>query len=173
VDHHEFILRGIQYIVTRIGKDSTQFLPLIIPSILNQVSLEGGGPGLGVAGVAAGIGGDGPNSGPQYIKGFYDCLKTIIDCVPQCIPEYQNMIFDTIEQVILNQHQHVQEVIELLIFLNMRSSERYLPQMNFILPKVLHLIDSKRYSTEQMGLRGGASLAGPAQGGLPSKGSQG
>jgi hypothetical protein len=80
VDHHEFILRGIQYIVTRIGKDSVQFLPLIIPSILNQVSLEGGGPGMGVAGGAANIGGDASNVG--YIKGFYDCLKTIIDCVP-------------------------------------------------------------------------------------------
>jgi hypothetical protein len=66
------------------------------------------------------------------------------------------MIFDTIEQVILNQQQQAQEVIELLIFLNMRSNEKYLPQMNFILPKVLHLIDSKRYSSEQMGLQRGS-----------------
>jgi len=72
VDHHEYVLRGIKYIVSRIGKDSTQFLPLIIPSILNQVCLEGNGHGVtGWAGDSA-----------IYIRRFYDCLKTIIDCVP-------------------------------------------------------------------------------------------
>ena len=47
VDHHEYILKGFQFIVNRIGKDSIQFFPLIITSILNTISIEGGGPGLG------------------------------------------------------------------------------------------------------------------------------
>jgi hypothetical protein len=40
IDHHTTILRGINYIVSKIGKDATQFLPLIIPSILNGISVE-------------------------------------------------------------------------------------------------------------------------------------
>ena len=69
IDHHTTILRGIDYIVSHIGKDSAQFLPLIIPSILNGISLEG-------------------ETNGQYLSVFHDCLKTIIDCVPQCIVEY-------------------------------------------------------------------------------------
>lgn len=140
VDHHYIILEGIQYIVKKIGKDSNQFLPLVIPTILNQISLEGGGPGLG------GVSGDLLNSDPQYIRKFYECLKCIIYFVPSCINDYQNMIFDTIEQVILTQKHHASEVIDLLVFINVMSKERYLPQMNFILPKVLHLIESKSVS---------------------------
>ena len=37
IDHHNTILRAIKYIVTHIGKDSIQFLPMIIPSILNWI----------------------------------------------------------------------------------------------------------------------------------------
>ena len=106
---------------------------------MNQISLEGGGPGLG--GTLA----DFSYSDPQYIQKFYECLKTIIYFVPQCIVDYENMIFDTIEQVILTQHQHASEVIDLLVFINVMTN-KYLPQMNFILPKVLHLIDSKNRS---------------------------
>ena len=69
IDHHTTILRGITFIVSHIGKDSAQFLPLIIPSILNGISLEG-------------------ETNSQYLSVFHDCLKTIIDYVPSCIIEY-------------------------------------------------------------------------------------
>ena len=37
IDHHYTILRAIKFVVTHIGKDSIQFLPMIIPSILNWI----------------------------------------------------------------------------------------------------------------------------------------
>jgi len=37
IDHHNTILKGIKYIVKHIGKDSIQFLPMIIPSILTWI----------------------------------------------------------------------------------------------------------------------------------------
>jgi hypothetical protein len=57
------------------------------------------------------------------------------------------MIFDTIEKVIQQQPRNASDVIILLRHINNRSREKYLPQMNFILPKVLQLIDSKRHSS--------------------------
>lgn len=40
VDHHQTVLRCINFIVIQIGNDSAQFLPLIIPSILNGIQNE-------------------------------------------------------------------------------------------------------------------------------------
>lgn len=40
MDHHITILKAIHYLVESIGKDSIQFLPLIIPSILNWIGQE-------------------------------------------------------------------------------------------------------------------------------------
>ena len=57
---------------------------------------------------------------------YYQCLMNIIDNVPQCINEYQHMVFDTIEQVTLQQ-QHSTDasnflnVIRLLKHINMKS----------------------------------------------------
>jgi hypothetical protein len=139
IDHHTTILRGTNFIVSHIGKDSAQFLPLIIPSILNGISLEG-------------------ETNSQYLSVFHDCLKTIIDCVPQCIVEYQNMIFDTVEKVIASMPSQASDIITLIRHINQRSSESYLPQMNFILPKVLQIIESKRYNSDFM--RIGMPLSG-------------
>ena len=61
IDHHPVVLRGIMYIVSHIGKDSEQFLPLIIPSVLNGISLDGENNALSI---------------------FYDCLKMIFRYVP-------------------------------------------------------------------------------------------
>jgi hypothetical protein len=63
IDHHQTVLRGICFIVLHIGNDSIQFLPLIIPSILNGIMNE-------------------TETNSQYLKNFHDCLQTIIDCVP-------------------------------------------------------------------------------------------
>lgn len=60
------------------------------------------------------------------------------------------MIFDTIEHVILCQNNQQLEVVDLLIFINMKSSARYLPQMNQILPKVLQIIDSRHGQSDIM-----------------------
>jgi len=133
VDHHHTVLRAIHYIVTHIGKDSIQFLPMIIPSILNWISQEGD---------------HSSGSSTQALgRHFYDCLQTIITWVPTCISEYQSMIFDTIEQVIQQQPRNASDVITLLRYINNKSRDKYLPQMNFILPKVLQLIDSQRHSS--------------------------
>lgn len=67
------------------------------------------------------------------------------------------MIFDTIEKVIIMQIQmkHSNQgfggigidntnffnVLILLKDINMRSKEKYLPQMNFILPRILQLVN--------------------------------
>lgn len=39
----------------------------------------------------------------------------------------------------------------LLKHINMRSEEAYLPQMNFILPRIMQLIDQKRYHLSSAG----------------------
>lgn len=78
-------------------------------------------------------------------KHLYQCLLVIIDTVPSAITKYQSMIFDTIEGVISQQSRgDLLYVMDLLKRINQRSEESYLPQMNFILPKVLQLIDAKR-----------------------------
>jgi len=136
VDHHITILKAIHYLVESIGKDSIQFLPLIIPSILNWIGQE-----------------EGNEINSQHLSMYYLCLMHIIETVPQCIDEYQHMIFDTIEQVTLQQ-QHSSDisnflnVIRLLKHINMKSEQKYLPQMNFILPRILQLIDQKRFSSD-------------------------
>lgn len=133
VDHHKTVLNNIKYLVQQIGKDFEQFFPLVIPSILNCISTE--------------------NQDQLGQVPFYQCLKCIIDNVPSVIKSYQNMIFDTIERVInsASRENNLLYAIELLKHINMRSEEAYLPQMNFILPKVLQLLDYKRmmiqYST--------------------------
>ena len=94
------------YIVSHIGKDSEQFLPLIIPSVLNGISMEGENNALSI---------------------FYDCLKMIFRYVPQCISKYQNMIFDTFQQVITHHHMLASEIIMLVRWINMMSTETYHP----------------------------------------------
>jgi FKBP12-rapamycin complex-associated protein len=96
---------------------------------------------------------------------FHDCLKTIIDCVPQCILEYQNMIFDTVEKVITSMPSQASDIITLVRHINQRSSESYLPQMNFILPKVLQIIESKRYNSDFMRIGMPLSSSAPSSSG--------
>ena len=60
------------------------------------------------------------------------------------------MIFDTVEKVITGMPSQASDIITLVRHINLRSTESYLPQMNFILPKVLQIIESKRYSTDIM-----------------------
>ena len=60
------------------------------------------------------------------------------------------MIFDTIEKVITNIPQEASDIITLIRHINMRSTESYLPQMNFILPKILQIIESKRFYSDMI-----------------------
>ena len=118
------------------------FFPLIIPSILNCIA-------------------DSVAETPK--KHLYQCLVVIIDTVPAAITQYQSMIFDTIESVVSRQSRaDLLYVMDLLKRINQRSEESYLPQMNFVLPKVLQLIDAKRSAdgivTEQRELPTGSSL---------------
>lgn len=146
IDHHTTILREIRIIVSQIGQESGQFLPLIIPSILSGISMEG-------------------ETNIHYISAFHDCLKTIIDCVPQQIVQYQDMIFDTIEKVLTQQQsQHISEIITLIRHINTRNTQSYLPQMNFILPKILQIIESKSNNDlKRMGMSQGKHVTSKSQ----------
>jgi glycerol-3-phosphate responsive antiterminator len=68
MDHHITVLKGIDHLVNEIGKDCIEFLPLIIPSILNWIGLD-----------------EGIEMSPLQITKFYDSLKNIIKNAPQCI----------------------------------------------------------------------------------------
>ena len=68
MDHHITVLKAIDHLVNEIGKDCEQFLPLIIPSILNWIGFD-----------------EGIEMSPLQITKLYDSLKNIIKNAPQCI----------------------------------------------------------------------------------------
>jgi hypothetical protein len=64
VDHHNTVLIGLKQLIKQIGHDCIEFFPLIIPSLLNCLSI------------------DGNSDSAAYHHDLYDCLKLIISSVP-------------------------------------------------------------------------------------------
>lgn len=58
------------------------------------------------------------------------------------------MIFDTFQYIIDHNPRMAIDIIELVKWVNGMSTETYHPQINFILPKVLHIIEEKRQNSE-------------------------
>lgn len=78
---------------------------------------------------------------PDLIIPLYECLYAIVASVPNNINKFSDIIFETINEVILTQSISVLELIKLL---NSNCKDLLTTDMFLLLPKVLQLIEFKR-----------------------------
>jgi serine/threonine-protein kinase mTOR len=127
-DHHHIVLQGMSYIVKHLAQDCVEFLPVIIPPLMILIK----------------------SNDQDLIFDLYQCLYAIIASVPASINKFSDIIFETINEVIVTQSIQVLELIKLL---NINCKEMLTTDMFLLLPKVLQLVEYKRAHDVQVAIK--------------------
>jgi len=118
----------MSYIVKHLAQDCVEFLPVIIPPLMILIK----------------------SNDQDLIFDLYQCLYAIIASVPASINKFSDIIFETINEVIVTQSIQVLELIKLL---NINCKEMLTTDMFLLLPKVLQLVEYKRAHDVQVAIK--------------------